>query len=58
MPLASITRDLIQSTIGLGMNSQDFAVLLVQQARASGIELRPENVHMDDGLSPADDGLS
>jgi 3-hydroxyisobutyrate dehydrogenase-like beta-hydroxyacid dehydrogenase len=51
MPLASITRDLIQSTIGLGMNAQDFAVLLVQQARASGIELEPENVPVDDGLS-------
>jgi 3-hydroxyisobutyrate dehydrogenase-like beta-hydroxyacid dehydrogenase len=51
MPLASITRDLIQSTLGLGMNAQDFAVLLVQQARASGIELEPENVPVDDGLS-------
>ena len=51
MPLASITRDLIQSTIGLGMNAQDFAVLLVQQARASGIELKPENVPVGDGLS-------
>ncbi|MBI2317462.1 MAG: NAD(P)-dependent oxidoreductase [Betaproteobacteria bacterium] len=51
MPLASITRDLIQSTIGLGMNAQDFAVLLVQQARASGIELKPENVPVTDGLS-------
>ena len=51
MPLASITRDLIQSTIGLGMNAQDFAVLLVQQARASGIELKPENVPVSDGLS-------
>jgi len=50
MPLASITRDLVQSTIGLGMNAQDFAVLLVQQARASGIELASENVAVDDGL--------
>jgi 3-hydroxyisobutyrate dehydrogenase-like beta-hydroxyacid dehydrogenase len=50
MPLASITRDLVQSTIGLGMNEQDFAVLLLQQARASGIALRPENVVVDDGL--------
>jgi 3-hydroxyisobutyrate dehydrogenase len=58
MPLASITRDLIQSTVGYGMNSLDFAVLLVQQARASGIELKPENVPVDDGLSPVDDGLS
>jgi 3-hydroxyisobutyrate dehydrogenase-like beta-hydroxyacid dehydrogenase len=51
MPLASITRDLVQSTIGLGMNAQDFAVLLLQQARASGIELQPENVAVGDGLS-------
>jgi 3-hydroxyisobutyrate dehydrogenase-like beta-hydroxyacid dehydrogenase len=51
MPLASITRDLIQSTIGLGMNAQDFAVLLLQQARASGLELKPENVPVSDGLS-------
>ena len=51
MPLASITRDLIQSTVGQGMNAQDFAVLLVQQARASGIELEPENVPVGDGLS-------
>jgi 3-hydroxyisobutyrate dehydrogenase len=52
MPLASITRDLIQSTLGYGMNAQDFAVLLVQQARASGLELKPENVPVDDGLTP------
>lgn len=50
MPLASITRDLIQSTIGQGMNEKDFAVLLLQQARASGIELKPENAFVDDGL--------
>lgn len=52
MPLASITRDLVQSTIGNGMNAQDFAVLLVQQARASGLELKPENVPVSDGLTP------
>lgn len=51
MPLASITRDLLQSTVGRGLNSQDFAVLLVQQAQASGIELKPENTPVDDGLS-------
>jgi 3-hydroxyisobutyrate dehydrogenase len=50
MPLASITRDLVQATVGQGMNALDFAVLLVQQARASGIELMPENVPVDDGL--------
>lgn len=51
MPLASITRDLLQSTVGRGMNSMDFAVLLLQQAEASGIELESENIPMDDGLS-------
>ncbi len=51
MPLASIVRDLIQSTVGRGLDSQDFAVLLLQQAQASGIELEPENIPVDDGLS-------
>ncbi|HSQ80060.1 MAG TPA: NAD-binding protein, partial [Casimicrobiaceae bacterium] len=50
MPLASITRDLVQSMMGNGMTEQDFATLLVQQARASGIELAPENVEVSDGL--------
>ena len=31
---------------------QDFATLLLQQAQASGIELKPENVEVKDGLSP------
>ncbi len=51
MPLASITRDLIQSMIGNGMTEQDFATLLLQQARSSGIELKPENVPVSDGLA-------
>lgn len=51
LPLASITRDLIQSMIGNGMIEQDFATLLLQQARSSGIELKPENVPVSDGLA-------
>ena len=51
MPLASATRDLIQSMIGRGWTEQDFATLLLQQAQASGIELEPENVDVKDGLS-------
>jgi len=51
MPLASATRDLIQSMIGRGMREEDFGTLLVQQAEASGIELKPENVEVKDGLS-------
>ncbi|MBC7803678.1 MAG: NAD(P)-dependent oxidoreductase [Candidatus Parcubacteria bacterium] len=51
MPLASATRDLIQSMIGQGWTEQDFATLLLQQAEASGLKLKPENVEVDDGLS-------
>ena len=50
MPLASATRDLVQTMIGNGLSEQDFAQLLVLQARASGIELEPENVAVSDGL--------
>jgi len=51
MPLASMTRDLIQSMMGAGMTEEDFSTLLVQQANASGIELKPENKTVGDGLS-------
>ena len=51
LPLASVTRELITSMMGAGMTEQDFATLLVQQARASGIELKPENVPVSDGLA-------
>jgi 3-hydroxyisobutyrate dehydrogenase-like beta-hydroxyacid dehydrogenase len=50
MPLAALARDLVQSMIGRGMREEDFAALLVQQAQASGFELRPENVAVGDGL--------
>ena len=51
MPLASATRDLIQSMIGQGWSEQDFSTLLLQQAEASAIKLKPENVEVGDGLS-------
>ena len=51
MPLASATRDLIQSMIGRGWTEQDFATLLLQQAQASGVTLKAENVEVGDGLS-------
>jgi 3-hydroxyisobutyrate dehydrogenase len=53
MPLASITRDLVQSLIGQGMDEEDFAKLIVLQAMASGLVLAPENVPVDDGLAEA-----
>ena len=51
MPLASVTRDLVQTLIGHGYTDKDFAALLLLQAKASGIELAPENVEVSDGLS-------
>ncbi|MGE5616737.1 MAG: NAD(P)-dependent oxidoreductase [Bacillota bacterium] len=51
MPLAALTRDLVQSLIGRGWTEQDFATLLLQQAQASGITLEPENIDVKDGLS-------
>jgi 3-hydroxyisobutyrate dehydrogenase-like beta-hydroxyacid dehydrogenase len=50
MPLAAVTHELVQAAIGAGHGESDFAALLVEQARASGLELRPENVTVDDGL--------
>jgi len=50
MPLASLTRDLVQTMIGHGMIEDDFAQLLLLQARASGVDLTPENVSVADGL--------
>jgi len=50
MPLASITRDLVQAMMGNGMADRDFATLLLQQAMASGLELKPEGVAVSDGL--------
>jgi 3-hydroxyisobutyrate dehydrogenase-like beta-hydroxyacid dehydrogenase len=50
MPLASVTRDLVQTLIGNGYTDKDFAALLLLQAKASGIELKPENVEVSDGL--------
>ena len=51
MPLTSLTRDLVQTLIGHGYTEEDFSTLLLLQAKASGIELKPENVQVSDGLS-------
>jgi len=51
LPLASVTRDLVQAQMGNGFTEQDFSTLLLLQARAAGMELEPENVPVNDGLS-------
>jgi 3-hydroxyisobutyrate dehydrogenase len=51
MPLAALTHELVQSVIGRGHTEEDFAILLEQQAAASGMKLEPENIEVSDGLS-------
>jgi hypothetical protein len=51
MPLAALTRDIVQTLIGRGMDGEDFAKLIVLQAEAAGLALEPENVPVGDGLS-------
>ena len=50
MPLSALTRDLLQQMIGHGMTEQDFSTLILMQAKASGVELKPENMKIGDGL--------
>jgi 3-hydroxyisobutyrate dehydrogenase len=51
MPLTSLTRDLLQQMIGQGLTEEDFSTLLLLQAKNSGLELKPENVAVGDGLA-------
>jgi len=46
-----VMRDVLQQMIGQGMTEQDFSTLILAQARASGIELKPENKEVSDGLA-------
>jgi 3-hydroxyisobutyrate dehydrogenase len=50
MPLAAATAQLVQAAIGAGHRDDDFAVLLALQAAAAGLELKPEDTPVDDGL--------
>lgn len=52
MPLAAATAQLVMGAIGAGHVEDDFATLILEQARSSGITLTPENVPVGDGLSP------
>jgi 3-hydroxyisobutyrate dehydrogenase-like beta-hydroxyacid dehydrogenase len=51
MPVAAATRELVQQAIDAGRTDCDFGILLELQAAASDIQLQPENIAVDDGLS-------
>lgn len=53
MPVSSLSSELVAAAIGAGHVSEDFAVLLLEQARNSGLVMEPENIEVDDGLSGA-----
>jgi 3-hydroxyisobutyrate dehydrogenase len=50
MPAAAATRESVARIVGRGYDDIDFAVLLLETARDAGLELKPENVKMSDGL--------
>jgi len=54
MPVAAITAQLVQACVSSGRVTEDFAILLDLQAASSGLELKPENIVVDDGLGGSD----
>ena len=52
MPLAAAADMLIAQAVGAGYTADDFATLILEQARRSGYALEAENVEVDDGLAP------
>lgn len=51
MPLAATADMLIAQAVGAGYTSEDFATLILEQARRSGYAIEAENVPVDDGLA-------
>ncbi len=50
MPAAAAARESIASVVGRGHDNVDFAILLLELAKSAGLELKPENVEVSDGL--------
>ncbi|HEY1699763.1 MAG TPA: NAD(P)-dependent oxidoreductase [Trebonia sp.] len=52
MPVAANVDMLLAQAIGAGYTEEDFATLILEQARRSGYELQAETEPFDDGLAP------
>lgn len=50
MPVSALCTQLVLSAIGAGYADDDFAVLLLEEARSAGLVMESENVIIDDGL--------
>jgi 3-hydroxyisobutyrate dehydrogenase len=51
MPVSALCTEIVVSAIGAGYVDEDFAVLLLEEARGAGLTMEPENIDVDDGLS-------
>jgi hypothetical protein len=50
LPVTERTRALVDATVKADYKGMDFGVLLLEQAKKSGLELKPENVKVSTGL--------
>jgi 3-hydroxyisobutyrate dehydrogenase len=50
MPMAAAAAQLVESAVGAGYLEEDFATLILEQARRSAMTLISEDVEVDDGL--------
>jgi 3-hydroxyisobutyrate dehydrogenase len=50
MPVAAAAAALVASALGAGYRTEDFATMLLEQARRAGVTLVPEDAEVDDGL--------
>lgn len=50
MPAAAATRESVARMVGRGYDHIDFAALLIETAKDAGLELKPDNVQIPDGL--------
>jgi len=51
MPIAAAAAALVASALGAGYRTEDFATVLLEQARRAGVTLVPEDADVDDGLA-------
>jgi 3-hydroxyisobutyrate dehydrogenase len=58
MPVAAAAEQVVQSLVGNGYDDVDFAALLEYEAKAAGLELRPEDALVSDGLSADGDSTN
>ena len=50
LPVTQLVRDLVQRVIDGGEGDEDFMVLLRQEARDAGLDIKSENMDIGDGL--------